>query len=226
MSESVVSYELEESLAIVRIDDGKANALSPGLVGAVDEALDRAEKEARCLVIAGRPGRFSAGFDLGVMQQGGDAVRVMVGAGAELAVRLYGFPIPVVMACTGHALAMGAVLLLTADTRLGAEGEFKLGLNEVAIGMTLPVFAVELARDRLSPRYATRAVLEAEMYTPATAVEAGFLDRVVASEALLDEARAEGQRLSQLDPRAHYKTKLALRGGTIGRVRESLSDLL
>jgi enoyl-CoA hydratase len=226
MSESVVSYELEESLAIVRIDDGKANALSPGLVGAVDEALDRAEKEARCLVIAGRPGRFSAGFDLGVMQQGGDAVRVMVGAGAELAVRLYGFPIPVVMACTGHALAMGAVLLLTADTRLGAEGEFKLGLNEVAIGMTLPVFAVELARDRLSPRYATRAVLEAEMYTPATAVEAGFLDRVVASEALLDEARAEGQRLSQLDPRAHYKTKLFLRGGTIGRVRESLSDLL
>ena len=226
MSESVVSYELEESLAIVRIDDVKANALSPGLVGAVDEALDRAEKEARCLVIAGRPGRFSAGFDLGVMQQGGDAVRVMVGAGAELAVRLYGFPIPVVMACTGHALAMGAVLLLTADTRLGAEGEFKLGLNEVAIGMTLPVFAVELARDRLSPRYATRAVLEAEMYTPATAVEAGFLDRVVASEALLDEARAEGQRLSQLDPRAHYKTKLALRGGTIGRVRESLSDLL
>ena len=226
MSESVVSYELEESLAIVRIDDGKANALSPGLVGAVDEALDRAEKEARCLVIAGRPGRFSAGFDLGVMQQGGDAVRVMVGAGAELAVRLYGFPIPVVMACTGHALAMGAVLLLTADTRLGAEGEVKLGLNEVAIGMTLPVFAVELARDRLSPRYATRAVLEAEMYTPATAVEAGFLDRVVASEALLDEARAEGQRLSQLDPRAHYKTKLALRGGTIGRVRESLSDLL
>ena len=160
------------------------------------------------------------------MQQGGDAVRVMVGAGADLAVRLYGFPIPVVMACTGHALAMGAVLLLTADTRLGAEGEFKLGLNEVAIGMTLPVFAVELARDRLSPRYATRAVLEAEMYTPATAVEAGFLDRVVASEALLDEARAEGQRLSQLDPRAHYKTKLALRGGTIGRVRESLSDLL
>ena len=226
MSESVVSYELEESLAIVRIDDGKANALSPGLVGAVDEALDRAEKEARCLVIAGRPGRFSAGFDLGVMQQGGDAVRVMVGAGAELAVRLYGFPIPVVMACTGHALAMGAVLLLTADTRLGAEGEFKLGLNEVAIGMTLPVFAVELARDRLSPRYATRAVLEAETYTPATAVEAGFLDRVVASEALLDEARAEGQRLSQLDPRAHYKTKLVLRGGTIGRVRESLSDLL
>jgi enoyl-CoA hydratase len=226
MSEGLVSCELEESLAIVRVDDGKANALSPDLVGAIDKALDRAEKEARCLVIVGRPGRFSAGFDLGVMRAGGDAVRVMVGSGAELALRLYGFPIPVVMACTGHALAMGAVLLLTADTRLGVAGEFRIGLNEVGIGMSLPVFAVELARDRLSPRHLTRAVLEAEIYTPPAAVEAGYLDRVVASEALLDEARSEGQRLSELDLGAHYSTKRRLRGEAIRRIRGSLSELL
>jgi len=223
MAEGIVSYELEESIAILRVDDGRANAVSSELAAAVDEALDRAEKEARCVVIAGRPGRFSAGFDLGVMGQGGDAVRDMVMAGSELAFRLYGFPTPVVMACTGHALAMGAVLLLAGDTRLGAEGEFNIGLNEVAIGMTLPVFAVEFARDRLSTRYLTRAVLEAEIYTPATAVEAGFLDRVVAPEALLDEARAEAQRLAKLDLKAHYSTKLNLRGQTIQHMRESLS---
>jgi enoyl-CoA hydratase len=219
----VVSYELEESVAVVRMDDGKANALAPDLVAAVDEALDRAEKEARCVVIAGRPGRFSAGFDLSVMGEGGDAVRRMVTAGAELAFRLYGFPTPVVMACTGHALAMGAVLLLAGDTRLGAEGEFKIGLNEVAIGMTLPVFAVELARDRLSRGHLTRAVLEAEIYSPVTAVEAGFLDRVVAPDALFDEARAEARRLAELDLRAHHSTKLNLRGRAIQHMRDSVS---
>jgi enoyl-CoA hydratase len=223
MAEGVVSYELEESVAVVRVDDGKANAISPDLVSAVDRALDRAEKEARCVVIAGRPGRFSAGFDLGIMRQGGKAVRAMVTAGAEMAFRLYGFPIPVVMACTGHALAMGAVLLLAADTRLGAKGDFKIGLNEVAIGMTLPIFAVEFSRDRLSARHLTRAVLESEIYTPATAVEAGFLDRVVAPDALLDEARAEAQRLAELDLKAHHGTKHHLRGEIIRRMRESLS---
>jgi enoyl-CoA hydratase len=223
MAEGMVSYELEESVAVVRIDDGKANAISPDLVSAVDGALDRAEKEARCVVIAGRPGRFSAGFDLGVMRQGGEAVHDMVTGGAEMAIRLFGFPTPVVIACTGHALAMGAVLLLAGDTRLGAKGEFKIGLNEVAIGMTLPVFAVEFSRSRLSARHLARAVLESEIYTPVTAVEAGFLDRVVAPEALLDEARAEAQRLAKLDLKAHYETKLHLRGQIIRRMRESLS---
>ncbi|MDB4433205.1 crotonase/enoyl-CoA hydratase family protein [bacterium] len=224
MAGGLVSYELDESVAMVRIDDGKANAISPDLVAAVDEALDRAEKEARCVVIAGRPGRFSAGFDLNIMRQGGDAVVRMVTAGAELALRLYGFPTPVVMACTGHAMAMGAVLLLTADTRFGVEGDFKIGLNEVAIGMTLPVFGVEFSRERLSPRYLTRAVAGAEIYDPEAAVEVGFLDRVVAAEALLDEARAEAQRLAGLDQKAHYETKLRLRGRAIRRIRESLSE--
>ena len=221
-----MSYELEESVAMVRLDDGKANAISPDLVAAIDGALDRAEKEARCVVIAGRPGRFSAGFDLTVMRQGGDAVLRMVTAGAELALRLYGFPTPVVMACTGHAMAMGAVLLLTADARVGVGGDFKIGLNEVAIGMTLPIFAVELPRERLSPRHLTRAVVGAEIYTPEAAVEVGFLDRVVRADALLDEARAEANRLAALDQKAYCETKLRLRGRAIQRMRESLSEPL
>jgi len=157
------------------------------------------------------------------MRQGADAARTLVTTGAELALRLYAFPTPVVMTCTGHALAMGAILLMVGDTCMGAQGEFKIGLNEVAIGMTLPVFAVELSRSRLSARHLGRAVLESEIYTPVTAVEAGFLDRVVAPEALLDEARAEAQRLAGLDLKAHHETKLHLRGQIIRRMRESLS---
>ncbi len=218
----LVQYELREGVARLSLDDGKANAISHAMLDAVNGALDRAEKEAGAVLIAGRPGRFSAGFDLSVMRSGGAAVGELVGGGARLALRLYEFPSPVVAACTGHALAMGAILLLASDTRLGARGDFKLGLNEVAIGMTLPHFGVELARDRLSKRHFTRAVAEAEIYTPEGAVDAGFLDRLEAPEALLDAAQAEAERLAQLSRGAHHGTKLAMRRETIERVREAL----
>jgi enoyl-CoA hydratase len=226
MADEIVTNELRSGVAILRLDDGKANALSVAMQSQIHAGLDLAEKQAQSLVIAGRPGRFSGGFDLSVMAAGdSSAVRAMVKGGAELALRLYEFPIPVVVACTGHAIAMGSVLLLAADTRIGIEGDFKLGLNEVAIRMTLPMFAVEFARDRLSRRHLQRALNLAEIYSPREAVDAGYLDRVVAPEALLDEAIAEAKRYEPLDLHAHHGTKRNLRGATIERIRASLDAL-
>ncbi len=225
MAHDSVRYELDGSVAVVRLDDGKVNALSPDVVAALQAALDRAERDAaKALLWVGRPGRFSAGFDLSVMRQGGEAVASLVTAGAELALRLYEFPCPVVMACTGHSLAMGAVLLLSADTRIGAEGDFKLGLNEVAIGMTLPLFALELARERLSKRHLTRATVEAEIYTPSGATDAGFLDRMTTADGLLDEALAEARRLAELPISAYRETKLRLRSDAVALIRQTLAD--
>lgn len=225
MSE-IVRSELRDEVAVVHFDDGKANAFSLASIAALNAALDRAEKEARSVVLAGRPGRFSGGFDLSVMRGGdGGAVRELVRAGAELVLRLYDFPAPVVVACTGHAVAMGAVLLLAADLRIGVAGEFKIGLNEVAIRMTLPPFAIELARDRLSRRHLQRATGLAELYAPEDAVDAGFLDRVVAADALLEDAVASARELASLDPQAHHATKRSLRGETLARLRESLGPL-
>jgi len=226
MSDKIVTTEILDGVAVLRLDDGKANALSLATQAAIHAGLDHAEKEAQSLVFAGRPGRFSGGFDLSVIQ-GGDptAMREMLKGGAELALRLYEFPIPVVMACTGHAIAMGAVLLLSADTRIGVDGDFKIGLNEVAIRMTLPMFAIELARDRLSRRHLQRAVNLAEIYAPQDAVDAGYLDRAVAPDALLDEALAEARRYEPLDQRAHHGSKRNLRGATIARIRASLDEL-
>ncbi|MEO8602403.1 MAG: crotonase/enoyl-CoA hydratase family protein, partial [bacterium] len=142
----LVRYERRDSLALITLDDGKANALSPAVVAAANAAFDRAEAEAvSAVVLSGRAGRFSAGFDLSVMTAGLEALFSLVKSGAELALRLYLFPRPVVIACTGHALAAGAVLLCAADRRIGTAGEFKIGLNEVAIQLPLPVFALELA---------------------------------------------------------------------------------
>src|SRR5215475_5604711 len=219
----IVQLELRDGVAVVRMDDGKANAFSHAMLDALGRAFDRAEKEARAIVLAGRPERFSGGFDLKVMNQGGPAVPELVLAGARFAIRVYECPLPVVIACTGHALAMGAVLLLTPDLRLGAPGNYKIGLNEVAIGMTLPGFAVVLARERLSPRHRVRATALAEIYTPDGAVEAGFLDRVVPAAELEAAALAEAKRWAeQLQQPAHAATKRRLRAGSLEALRGSL----
>jgi enoyl-CoA hydratase len=224
VTEVGVRYELRESTSILWLDDGKVNALTYDRVSACQEGLDRAEKEAKAVLIAGRPGCFSAGFDLPLLREGGEAASEMLLAGFELALRLYAFPYPVVIACTGHAVAMGAILCLSADTRIGADGDFKIGLNEVAIGLALPDLGVELARERLSKRHLSRAVLQAQLYAPLEAVDAGFLDRVTSPERVIDESIDAAQRLSSLDTAALRDTKLRLRGDTIARIRDSLPN--
>jgi enoyl-CoA hydratase/carnithine racemase len=217
-----VRFEPRGAVALVQMDDGKVNALSPALLAELGAAFDRAEKEASALVLAGRPGCFSAGFDLKVMQQGPDATRRLVRAGAELALRMAEFPKPVVAACSGHALAMGALLLCASDLRVGAEGDFQIGLNEVAIGMTLPIFGVELARQRLSRRHLTRAAALAELYDPRGAVDAGYLDRMVPAESVVAAAVTDAERLAALHAGAFRATKARLHPASLAAIRESL----
>src|SRR6185369_13460742 len=126
----------------------------------------RAEKEAQAIVLSGRPDRFCAGFDLKVMMSGPENATALLVRGSDLLMKLYGASIPLVIACTGHALAGGALVLLTGDVRIGAAGAFRIGLNEVSIGMPVPVLAMELARDRLSPTDLACATLMAQIYTP------------------------------------------------------------
>jgi enoyl-CoA hydratase len=197
-----VSLDTVDHTAVMRLDDGKANALSHSVIEQINDALDRAEADpdVRTLVIFGRPGRFSGGFDLDTMSAGPESARSLVVAGARMLVRVYGFPRPVIAGCTGHAIAAGALLLLASDLRIGVSGDAKIGLNEVAIGMPLPVFAVELARARLSRRHFTRATALATIYRPDQAVEIGFLDEVVTEAELesrvLETASEIGGRLS------------------------------
>jgi enoyl-CoA hydratase len=224
MTSASVAYALEGAVAVIRLDDGKANALSHDVLDGVHAALDRAEQEARGVVIAGRDGRFSAGFHLPTMTAGTAEMQGLVTAGAELLLRIYLFPLPVVVACTGHALAAGALVVLVGDTRVGAEGDFKIGLNEVAIGMQLPVFAVELARDRLSKRHFTAATMQARIYDPAGAVDAGFLDGVVPADEVLAAATAEAARLAELRTGAYAETKVRARTTTVDFVRATLAD--
>jgi len=221
MSDSV-SFQSAGDVAILRIDDGKANALSPAVLDAIGGCLDQAEEAGQAVLLVGRPGRFSAGFDLSVMREGGPgAARAMVTDGAQLALRLGRHPGPVVVACTGHALAMGAVLLMAADTRIGAEGDFKIGFNEVAIGMATPIFLLELARERLSKRHFLKATVQAEIYAPGPAVDAGFLDRTTPADGVFDEALAEAERLAKLPRRPFLRTRALARGANLDRIEST-----
>jgi enoyl-CoA hydratase len=206
------------------MDDGKANALSKEMIDALLAALTRAEGEAGAVVLAGRPDRFCAGFDLRVMMSGPDAAKALLAAGSELLLRLYGATVPLVIACTGHALAGGALTVLTGDHRVGAAGAFRIGLNEVAIGLPVPVLAMEFARDRLLPSELHKATLLAQIYDPETALRAGYLDAVVAPDAVLATAKTEAVRLAALARSAFRATKKRLRGRTIAHIRASMED--
>jgi enoyl-CoA hydratase len=226
MSEAV-TIETSGDVAVIRLDDGKANALPPDVLAALQSALDQAEEAGQAVLLLGRPGKFSAGFDLGVMRNGGpEAGIAMVKAGAELGLRLARFPAPVVIGATGHALAMGAVLLMAADTRIGAEGPYKIGFNEVAISMTTPIFLAEFARERLSKRHFTKAVVQAEIYDPAAALDAGFFDQVVPEGQLFDTALAEAERLAKLPRAAYAKTKLVVHGAMLDAIERGLDENL
>ena len=206
------TYELKDSVAVVSMDDGKANAFNPDMISAVDELLDKAEGEAKAVVLTGRDGLFSGGFDLRIAQ-GGDpeAANRMRVAGTKLMMRLYGLPLPLVIASSGHAIALGAFCLLTADYRIGKSGDFRIGLNETSIGMSLPPFGLMLARERLSKRYLTRAAMAATMFSPEEAKDAGFLDEIVEPDDLQESALKKASSFVELDGAAYASVKEGLR---------------
>ena len=219
---TLATYRLEDGIGTIAMDDGKMNALSLDMFRQLSDALARAEADRAVIVLRGREGVFSAGFDLRTLRAGGPDAYAMVRAGFELAERMLAFPRPIVVACTGHAIAMGAFLLLSGDYRLGASGAFKVGANEVAIGITMPFFGVEICRQRLAPAHFHRAVINAEIYTPEDAVAAGFLDRVVPASALEDAARTVAGELARLDQTAHAATKLRARAGALDAIRAAI----
>ena len=219
----IATYELLDHVAMVTLDDGKANAFSPAMIACVNGLLDRAEDEAKAVVLTGRAGIFSGGFDLRVIRgDDPEAARHMSLGGARLMMRLYGLPLPLVIAASGHAIALGAFCLLTADYRIGTAGDFRIGLNETAIGMSLPPFGLMLATERLSKRYVTRAAIAATMFSPEEAQEAGFLDDVVAADELRDAALAAARGSLDLDGSAYAAVKQGLRGDSIEAVLAGL----
>ncbi|MFG6206767.1 MULTISPECIES: crotonase/enoyl-CoA hydratase family protein [Pseudomonas] len=210
MSE-LIAYHLEDGIATLTLNNGKVNAISPDVIAAFNAALDQAVTDRAVVIITGQPGILSGGYDLKVMTAGPKEAVSLVTAGSTLARRLLAHPFPVIVACPGHAVAKGAFILLSADYRIGVDGPFSIGLNEVQIGMTMHHAGIELARDRLRRSAFHRSVINGEMFDPQSAVDAGFLDKVVSAEELQGAALAAARQLKKINMTAHKNTKLKVR---------------
>ncbi|MCQ9472294.1 crotonase/enoyl-CoA hydratase family protein [Pseudomonas alliivorans] len=207
----LVSYHLDDGIATLTLNNGKVNAISPDVIAAFNAALDQSEKDRAVVIVTGQPGILSGGYDLKVMTSSPEAAGSLVTQGSTLARRMLSHPFPIIVACPGHAIAKGAFLLLSADYRIGVEGPFNIGLNEVQIGMTMHHAGIELARDRLRKSAFNRSVINAEIFNPEGAMQAGFLDQVVSVEALSETARTVATQLKKINMNAHGKTKLKTR---------------
>ena len=211
-TENLLSTSLQEEVLIITLNDGKANAFGPPMIQALDKALDEAKNNAKAVIIKGRPGLFSAGFDLKVIKAGGKAREEMMRYGDALALKLFKWPQPVIYAVTGHAMALAAIMLLGGDYRIGLEGDFKIGLNEVAIGMPMPYSGVESARFRIPPKWLHRTVAHAEILDPAQAMDACFLDAVASNEdEMMTTALAEAKRIAAFEQEVFATTKMRIR---------------
>ena len=207
----LISYQLEDGIATLTLSNGKVNAISPDVIAAFNSALDQAVQDKAIVIITGQPGILSGGYDLKVMTSSPQNAVALVTAGSTLARRMLSHPYPIIVACPGHAIAKGAFILLSADYRIGVEGPFRIGLNEVQIGMTMHHVGIELARDRLRKSAFHRSVINGEMFDPQGAVDAGFLDKVVPAEQLQATAQAVAQQMKKINMTAHKNTKLKVR---------------
>ena len=218
-----VTYTLTDGVAVITMDDGKANAVSPTLQAGLNAALDQAEKDKAPVVLTGRPGILSAGFDLKILAASGQPAVDMLNGGIELAIRLLSFPTPIIAACPGHAIAMGVFFLESCDYRIGVKGNYRYTANEVAIGMTMPFSTIEILRHRITPAALSRSVLMAEVFTPENAVETGFLDLVVEESELMDTAMNLAKSYLALNMDAHNHSKKRLRAELITAMRDGLA---
>jgi len=220
----LVRYELSGQIARVTMDDGKVNAMSVQMLHALHDAFDRAAGDSAVVVLrSGRVGIFSAGFDLKVLASDDvEGSHAMVKAGAELALKILSFRTPVLGVCAGHAYPMGAFLLLASDIRIGVDGPYRIGFNEVAIGIPIPSFALELGRQRLTPAYLNRTATTGEMFGMKEAVSAGFLDRLVPAEGLDAAVEATAEALTKIHLPSHAIVKQRLRSGTIKAMRAAI----
>ncbi|MGB1263623.1 MAG: crotonase/enoyl-CoA hydratase family protein [Cognaticolwellia sp.] len=204
----LIDLDINQQIATITLKNGKVNAISHQVIAELNDALDQAEAANAVVILTGQPGIFSGGFDLKTMKESSDSAVALVSAGSKLSRRMLSYPQPIIAACTGHAIAKGAFLLLSCDHRIGSLGNFKIGLNEVAIGMTMHQAGIEIARNRIPTNYLTRSVVNAELFSPESAVSAGFLDTLVEPEQLIDAAQSVAKQMLTLNMTAHHGTKL------------------
>lgn len=220
--------EREGDVAIVSLDDGKANALLVPEFQGLEKTLDDVEQAgALSVVLTGRPGFFSAGLNLkalGTMSL--EQKKELVAAMGSAVLKLFTFSRPVVAAVSGHALGGGAMLALASDIRIIADGAFRFGLNEVQVGLFVPSYAIELARASISASRLTDLVMHGRILTPMEALNMHIAEAVHSPEALRTAAMMRARELAKLAGSGYSITKKLVRGPAADQARAKIAGEL
>ena len=215
-----------EDISIINLDDGKANVFSPTMIEAVNDCLDKIPTDSGSLVIKGRDEIFSGGFDLKIIQSGdNNLIKEMSLAGFKLLSRVFSFPRPVIAACTGHGIALGAFLLCCCDYRVGVKGGYMVGANEMRTNMVIPTPILELIRFRVAQTHKYRAIIGAEMYNLDQAIDVGYIDEIVDLKNLDERVMEKAKELSEMGHPSYTITKELLIKDTHQAIEDYLSKL-
>jgi enoyl-CoA hydratase len=226
MSVKLATLTSEDDISIITLDDGKANVFSPDMIQDVNECLDKVPLESGALIITGRQGMFSAGFDLKIISAGDiQATMGMSLSGFKLLSRLFSFPRPILAACSGHGIALGTFLLCCCDYRIGVKGDFMIGANEMRTNMVIPIPILELINHRISSSHKYRAILGAEMYSIENGIDAGLIDEVVDPGNLMETAMLKAKDLASMGHPSYTLTKELLIREPLQKINDAISDL-
>jgi enoyl-CoA hydratase len=226
MSARIATLTSKDDISIITLDDGKANVFSPKMIQDVNECLDKVPTESGALIITGRDGMFSAGFDLKIISAGDmQATMDMSLSGFKLLSRLFSFPRPILAACSGHGIALGTFLLCCCDYRIGVKGDFMIGANEMRTNMVIPIPILELISHRVSASHKYRAILGAEMYSIENGIGAGLIDEVVDPENLMETAMLKAKDLATMGHPSYSLTKELLIREPLQKINDAISDI-
>jgi enoyl-CoA hydratase len=226
MSDRIATLTSKDDISIITLDDGKANVFSPKMIQDVNECLDKVPTESGAIIITGREGMFSAGFDLKIISAGDiQATMDMTLSGFKLLSRIFSFPRPILAACSGHGIALGTFLLCCCDYRVGVKGDFMIGANEMRTNMVIPIPILELISYRVSASHKYRAILGAEMYSIESGVEAGLIDEVVDPENLMETAMLKAKDLATMGHPSYTLTKELLIREPLQKINNAISDI-
>jgi enoyl-CoA hydratase len=226
MSDKIATLTSKDDISIITLDDGKANVFSPKMIQDVNECLDKVPTESGALIITGRDGMFSAGFDLKIISSGDmQATMDMSLSGFKLLSRIFSFQRPVLAACSGHGIALGTFLLCCCDYRIGVKGDYMIGANEMRTNMVIPIPILELISHRVTASHKYRAILGAEMYSIQSGVEAGLIDEIVDSKDLMEAAMLKAKDLASMGHPSYTLTKELFIREPLQKINDAISDI-
>ena len=223
MADSIATLSKENDISIIKLDDGKANAFSYDMLSQVNDLLKKVPRDSGALVITGREGLFSGGFDLKTLATGDmEKITKMVQLGYRLLLELFSFDRPIVAAVSGHSIALGLFVTCSADYRIAIDGKYVCQANEVRNNMDIPTQIMEIIRARVNKKYFYSAVYHSDAYSVQDSIEVGYIDEVVSEDQFMKRVMEKAKELATLPHPFYANTKKTAQDD----VRQKIADAI